>query len=144
MAALARKALILALWLGLAAAHADSTPPELGLWQTADNSGVIEISACNGALCGRLVGFRDQPPPHDYRGQSECGLAFIQPMRLDQDGKYHGRILDPETGDIYRATMGLAADGTLHLRGYLGISLFGQTQIWHRYSGPLLPGCRLA
>ncbi len=115
----------------------------LGLWQTADNSGVIEIKACGDALCGSLVGFRDQPPPKDYRHESECGLQFIQPMRLDKDGSYHGQILDPETGDMYRATLTLAADGTLHLRGYLGISLFGQTKIWHHYTGVLKPGCRL-
>ncbi|WP_312057991.1 DUF2147 domain-containing protein, partial [Acinetobacter courvalinii] len=44
-----------------------------------------------------------------------------------------GRILDPNTGKIYSMKAKLSANGKrLHLRGYLGISALGRTQIWIR------------
>jgi uncharacterized protein (DUF2147 family) len=49
---------------------------------------------------------------------------------LDYDG---GKILDPETGKIYSASMRLSPDGTkLNVRGYLGLSIFGRSQTWTR------------
>jgi uncharacterized protein (DUF2147 family) len=45
----------------------------------------------------------------------------------------NGEVLDPENGKIYRAKMKLEDGGkTLHVRGFIGISLLGRTQIWAR------------
>jgi uncharacterized protein (DUF2147 family) len=44
-----------------------------------------------------------------------------------------GEILDPENGKVYRVKMNLQDRGrTLHVRGFIGFSLFGRTQIWIR------------
>jgi uncharacterized protein (DUF2147 family) len=44
-----------------------------------------------------------------------------------------GTIMDPRDGSRYRALMRLSADGSkLEVRGYLGISFFGRSQIWNR------------
>ncbi|HET9885438.1 MAG TPA: DUF2147 domain-containing protein [Candidatus Binatia bacterium] len=41
--------------------------------------------------------------------------------------------MDPENGKIYRAKMKLEDSGNaLHVRGFIGISLLGRTQIWVR------------
>ena len=60
-------------------------------------------------------------------------MTFIERMTqagLDYDG---GTILDPETGNIYSASMRLSPDGTtLTVRGYLGLSIFGRSQTWNR------------
>ena len=45
----------------------------------------------------------------------------------------NGEVLDPENGKIYRAKMKFKNGGkTLHVRGFIGISLLGRTQIWVR------------
>jgi len=47
-----------------------------------------------------------------------------------------GEILDPDTGDTYRLRIKvLDAGRTLDVRGFIGISLFGRSQVWRKESG---------
>ena len=41
------------------------------------------------------------------------------------------RLLDPDSGDIYKCKMWVK-DDVLTARGYIGISLFGRSQEWWR------------
>jgi uncharacterized protein (DUF2147 family) len=45
-----------------------------------------------------------------------------------------GTIYDPNNGNTYHATIRLQADGALRLRGYIGISLIGASEVWTRYT----------
>lgn len=71
--------------------------------------------------------------PGAQRGKPLLGLTFIDGMRrsgLAYDG---GTILDPESGTLYDANMRLSPDGnSLTVRGYIGIPLLGQSQVWKR------------
>jgi len=59
------------------------------------------------------------------------GLQIVTGMKRNGGSYTDGSILDPRDGSVYHAQMELSADGKeLSVRGYLGIPMLGQTQIW--------------
>jgi uncharacterized protein (DUF2147 family) len=74
-----------------------------------------------------------QKCPGAQRGQALLGLTFIDGMRRSGLAYEGGTILDPESGTLYSANMRLSPDGnSLTVRGYIGIPLLGQSQVWKR------------
>jgi len=124
---------------------ADASSP-VGEWRTIDDStgtprALVKIFEQNGALYGVVEKSLVQNPPHrtcddctdDRRGKPIVGMDIIRGLHADGDHWDGGTILDPENGKVYRCTLTLR-DGGQHLavRGYIGISLFGRTQVWER------------
>lgn len=125
-------------------------PPVEGLWLTQDHDGVIAVEPCdtgNGKLCARIEGFildhAGDPTPVDYRGVSQCHLPLITDAVQVEPNLWKGHITNPRNGDVWRVEMYLERDGSLALRGYLGVPLLGQTQTWTRYDGKVPEDCRL-
>lgn len=127
------------------AARAAGTP--IGRWLTEDRGGVIETRACGVDICGRIVGLtgfaQDGTPPLDYRGRSQCQFELIRGMTRTGDNLWQGEIVNPENGRRYAAEMWVDEQGDLRLRGYVALPLFGETQVWKPYRGPLGEGCRM-
>ncbi len=69
----------------------------------------------------------------ERKGQKIIGMTIAKGLR-EKDGVYQGgEILDPENGKTYRCKMKLLENGKkLEVRGFIGISLFGRSQIWTR------------
>lgn len=121
-----------------------------GLWQSIDDKtgapkGIVEIrQEANGTYTGKVVKITprtgyipkeicvDCPAP--YTNKPIIGLDVVTGLKHSEGLNYtNGRILDPNTGKIYSMKAKLSANGKrLHLRGYLGISALGRTQIWIR------------
>jgi len=125
------------------AAQAEPVSP-VGRLQTRNDGAVIEIEACGAAVCGKIAGMHfdspNSPMPTDHQGRPQCGLRIIE--MTARDGRWGGSITDPRDGAVWRAIMWVE-NGDLHLRGYLLVPLLGQTQVWTRYNGRILPNCRL-
>ncbi len=144
--------IVLLLSLGLPAsgvANAVETPA--GRWLTANQQAVIQIAPCGTDLCGQIVGIALAHPgdkmPLDWQGQPQCGLTMMETTpAMDGSGNpvWQGSVLDPRNGNVYHAVIHLDPQRQLHLHGYIGLPIFGQTQTWTRYSGRTLPGCHLA
>ena len=118
-----------------------------GLWKSIDdNSGkprsLIRISEKNGeysAVIEKGLLATDTPDAvcdkckDERKGQRIVGMTIVKGIKL-KDGHYEGgEILDPENGKTYRCLMKLDSTGNkLEVRGYIGISLIGRSQIWTR------------
>ena len=123
-------------------------PSAAGLWEQVDErSGKAEswfrISERDGIYEGRIVKIFPRPGDDENwvcdrcegaeKGAPVLGLALIKGMRRNGLTYEHGTITDPRDGAVYRALMNLSPDGQrLEVRGYLGISLFGRSQVWNR------------
>ena len=123
-------------------------PSVTGLWRTIDDStgkprGLVRITEASGQYQGRLEKTFPQPgedpnPKCDKctgsrRNQPVVGMTILWGMIKQGEEYQGGEILDPENGKIYRAKMRLEDGGkALHVRGFIGISLLGRTQVWMR------------
>ena len=122
-------------------------PTASGLWEQADDTGKPEswfkIAERNGVYEGAVVKIFYKPGEDPNwvcdkcqgaeKGRPVLGLTLIKGMRRNGLSYENGTIMDPRDGSVYRALMRLRPDGKqLEVRGYLGISLFGQSQVWNR------------
>lgn len=138
---------------GHAAPTGLATIPEEGYWLVESKDGIFYLAPCDPRvkpdemrLCGWLVGldYTQTSPPLDHWGRSQCGLTMMQNLKRDDEGAWHGDILDPRTGRQYGARIKLGKDDVLRLHGYMILPLFGQTQEWTRYKGPPIGSqCRM-
>ncbi len=116
-----------------------------GLWFTPDHDGVVQIRPCGSDLCGVIVGVTTSPNgamPRDVSGEPQCNLTLLRDLRLQDDGRWHGTVRNPEDGQVYKAEIWLPADGRMRLRGYIGVPLLGTTQSWQRFTGDVRPDCK--
>jgi uncharacterized protein (DUF2147 family) len=60
------------------------------------------------------------------------GMVIIKDLKLEDDTWEDGTILDPKSGKVYDCYIGFQDSNTLKVRGFLGFSLLGRTQIWKR------------
>jgi uncharacterized protein (DUF2147 family) len=144
-----RSASLALVWLaalhGALASAADASSP-LGLWKTFDDKtgsarAIVRIYEQDGKFFGRIE--RSLTPgaesrvcalcTDDRKDQPIIGLLIIRNIK-SKDGEYSGGdILDPDNGSVYRCKFRLEQNGTrLVVRGYIGFSLLGRTQIWQR------------
>lgn len=126
-------------------AIAASQSSVLGNWVTIDDKtgekrAIITITESGGVFSGVIDKVFPQPGdtgiceecPGSFKGKKIQGLRFLWGLKKDGNNEWDGgSILDPKSGKIYKVKATL--DGNkLHVRGYLGVSLLGRTQIWIR------------
>ena len=141
------RALFAVLWLLPLTAFGQAATP-VGLWKTIDDEtgkerSYVRIFDTGGELQGKvekIFTFPGDNPEHlcdkckgDRYNKPVIGMTILWGLR-DEDGVWKGgHILDPNNGKTYRCKLTLSEDGReLDVRGYIGISLIGRTQTWHR------------
>jgi uncharacterized protein (DUF2147 family) len=116
-----------------------------GKWKTIDdNSGkaksIVEIYKKDGKVYGKVIEIlnpeRQNAKCDNCEGADKekpiLGMEIIRGLEKDDDEYNGGRILDPESGKLYKCYIELQQDNTLKVRGYIGFSLLGRTQYWER------------
>lgn len=127
-------------------------PTAAGLWEQLDDYGhswflfFERDGVYEGAVVKMFIRPRDPPNPicngcaGDQKNQPVLGLVLIKGMKRNGLNYDKGTITDPRNGSVYQAKMKVSPDGKLlTVRGFLGIDLFGQDQIWKRLPDDALP-----
>jgi len=70
-------------------------------------------------------------PDLSLQARDVLGIELLTDFTYDNGGYKGGKIYDPESGKTYDCKMSLVGDD-LKVRGYIGISLFGRTEIFER------------
>jgi len=124
----------------------------LGTWTTKDAKSRVTIYPCGAMVCGKIISLKKPVyPPDDKKGMAGqtkidrenpdpklrkrplIGLEILKDFkRADKDLWKSGTIYDPESGNTYKCKLTLQAPNRLKVRGYIGFSFIGRTQIWTR------------
>jgi len=135
-------------------ANAETPDPAMGLWLTQNERSVIEVKPCtdakDGTICGNIYWIIEggmqtdaNNPDESLKNRAMCGLPILWGFDKQHAGAWDGgNIYKADDGDLYSANLETQDDGTLKVRGYLGVSWLGKTQIWTRADAAKYQKCR--
>jgi uncharacterized protein (DUF2147 family) len=110
-----------------------------GRWITESGNLEVEIAPCGAALCGTVVrvlanrsmsGPGAEMTPADTR--PALGMTILSQLTPAGEGELAGRIYNRENAKHYSVKLSLASPEQLLVRAYIGLPLFGKTQVWQR------------
>ena len=127
-------------------AQASESP--VGLWRTIDDKtgkekSLVRIVEANGELRATIEKLFREPHeepnpncdkcPGERKNKPVLGMMIMTGLKKSGSEYDGGEILDPANGKTYRVKMWTAEGGKkLNVRGFIGVSLLGRTQVWLR------------
>ncbi len=115
-----------------------------GKWKTIDDEtgkakSIVEIyKKSDGKYYGRIHQLLQKPQNNncvkctdDRKNKPLLGLEIIRGLEKDGNEFTDGTITDPAKGKTYKCTVTRSGD-KLNVRGYIGFSMIGRTQTWHK------------
>ncbi|MCX7816189.1 MAG: DUF2147 domain-containing protein [Syntrophales bacterium] len=137
---------LVAVLFSFSQAMAQDSP--IGKWRTIDDEtkqekSIVEIYEANGKLYGRILRLIQEKDGGAGKLCTECpgsdknkpmlGLVIIRDLVRKGDEYAGGTILDPKKGKVYNCKLRVIEGGEkLEVRGFIGLSLIGRTQLWYR------------
>jgi uncharacterized protein (DUF2147 family) len=126
---------VLALLLAAPLAYSQN---HLGRWVTESGNLEVQLEPCGDALCGKVVKVLANRSmsgpgamePADTR--SPLGMTILSDLKPSGEGEWTGQIYNRENAKHYSVRMSTTTADQLVLRAYVGLPLFGKTQVWRR------------
>lgn len=126
--------------------YKDDPDAIIGVWKNGEGTGHIQISRNGEKYQGRIVWLKEpidpetgkpkldkQHPDETVRARPIMGLVNMWGFHFSKEGVWEGgKIYDPKKGSTYSCTIRMKDVNTLEVRGYIGISLIGRTDVWTR------------
>jgi uncharacterized protein (DUF2147 family) len=125
----------------------DGVPDDIvGVWKNGEGTGMVQIyKTSDGKYNGKIVWLKvpnkadgtpridENNPDANLRSRPLKGLENLQSFTWVSDGIWeNGTIYDPKVGKTYSCTIKMPDWYTLEVRGYIGVSMFGRTDVWKR------------
>ena len=133
------------IFLSAALVHAEDTSI-LGKWLVGDKDAKVELYQNGENLEGKLVWLQQPQEPDgknkldsknpeiSLRSQQIQGMIFLKNFKkVENENKWTGgTVYDAKSGKTYSGWIKLIDEKKIELRGFVGISLFGRTDVWIR------------
>ena len=138
------KSTLIILFFSLSMFGAELSP--VGIWLIGDKDGKVEIYQSGNEIEGKVVWIK-QPldetgksktdiknPDESLRSRPVLNLVFLKGFeKEDGEAKWSGgSIYDSKSGKTYKGWIQMVDEKTMKLRGYIGFSLLGRTDVWTR------------
>lgn len=117
----------------------------LGVWKNGEGTGLVQIYKKGDKYFGKIVWLKvpnneDGTPRTDISNPDESlrkrtikGLENLRDFVYKGDNLWEeGKVYEPKAGNDYSCNMKLVDENTLEVRGYIGVSMFGRTDVWKR------------
>lgn len=116
----------------------------LGKWINSTGEAHVLISKRSDKYFGKIVWIKNpkgtegtvktdlKNPDASLRKQPILGMEILKNFVYDGGKWTDGTIYDPKSGKTYSCNMTIKNNGSLSMRGYIGISLIGRSEIWKR------------
>lgn len=127
---------------GSATATTPASPaanPHAGRWITESGNLEVEIAPCADALCGtvvRVIANRSMGTPGTAMDPVDkrpaLGMQILHSLRPADGDALDGSIYNRENGKTYGARLTLDGPQQMFVKAYVGLPLFGKTQLWRR------------
>ena len=117
----------------------------IGVWEVGSGKARVKVFAYGEKFAGKIVWLKEpnypeggpkvdrNNPDESLRTKPLLGFTNLTGFEAKGNGKYEGgTIYDPENGSTYNCIIEMKDDNTLEVRGYIGVALFGRTDVWKR------------
>jgi uncharacterized protein (DUF2147 family) len=133
------------IFIGSAFSVSNNDPDAIvGVWKTGDGNAMVRIYKNGDKYQGKIVWLKEPIDPEtgkpklDKNHSDEASrmrpiLGLINIWGFIQTEKNvweEGKIYDPKNGSTYSCTIKMTNPQTLEVRGYIGVSLIGRTDVW--------------
>lgn len=124
--------------------NAQSRDAIVGRWANASGEAHVDVSKRNNKYFGKIVWLKN---PKDENGHVKTdtknpnesltskpiqGLEILSDFVFDGEKWTDGKIYDPKSGKTYSCNITLREDRNLNIRGYIGISIIGRSEVWKK------------
>lgn len=114
----------------------------VGKYMVPSKDGAIQISENNGKYYGKIILNKDASkldvnnPDAEKQKRKVLGLNILNNFTFDGDDTWeNGTIYDPKNGKTYSCKITQNANGDLNIRGFIGFSLLGRSELFTKIKG---------
>ena len=118
----------------------------LGVWEPSNGRARVKIEEIGTKYYGKIVWLKEPNDPKTNLPKTDKNNpdptlqnAPLKGYRMLKDFVYsgsdewaEGSIYDPLNGSTYSCTIKMEDPNTLNIRGYIGVSALGRTDVWKR------------
>ncbi len=133
--------------------YADNPDAIVGTWLDGEKKAHIEIYKQGAKYYGKIVWLSEpvypatdrmagkekvdrENPDVKLRTRPVLGIVILRDFVYSGNNVWEqGRVYRPTNGKDYKCKMTLTSPDSLNVRGFVGFSLFGETQTWTRVKG---------